>query len=299
MVARGSACILALCGWFLCGCSGRDLRDYEPAGQGADAEATAALSARLPSYFVGLAGGSEEDLEEAWRTGQSIIDEHLMDRPSSPGFRSLCALMNTYLTQWDRLLVLERLSFAGNEYAFAVIAMQSGQVRAVTNMERPDEGGVGNETLSLRSPPIHRRKVVDALADLDAARKVLPKRLLWFNNVDWPLYIVHDVKAGGSAFSFGICGWGNGANDGHGRSQVAVDYAQAAELVNRAKPWRAVPDDSPRASELRAAGQAYATLLARVWESILGKADFYILGPDPEAAGPIPIQNAPPGRSAK
>lgn len=276
-MTRNNAYILLLCCGFGCGCGGAAVRDYEPVHQGAD-EAGAALCVRLPSYFVGLSVGTEEQLQEAWRTGQSIIDEHLMHRPSSPGFRSLCALMNTYLTEWDRLLVLERLCFAGNEYAFAVVAVKSGHLRAVTNMERPREGAVWDETLSLRSPCIAKQKMVNALADLDGAREVLPKRLLWFNNVDWPLYILHDVKADGSAFSFGICGWGDRDDDGHDNSQALLNYAQAAELVNRARPWMAIPDDSPRASELRSAGRTYATLLAKVWEGILGKPDFYILG---------------------
>ena len=276
--------LLNLAGVLVSGCASDDLRSYAPVGMGE--QTLKCLSDQLPCYFVGhnyfgvgLDTGTPEECDEYYQTCKSLIDEHLMLRPSDPGYRSMCALLNTYFRAWDRLVVIERLGFADHKCGFVVVGVRAGQVNAVTNM-RQSGGDWWEVDFSPRLSPVDVGKLKSCLADLDRARKVLPQRLFWFANVDWPIYVLHDITSDGRSFSFAVCACSS-RNEGP-VPEPLLDFARAAELVNGVEPDVGVPERNPHAAGLRAAGRTYAHLLERVWESVLGTPDYAIL-----ARGPI------------
>jgi hypothetical protein len=112
------------------------------------------------------------------------------------------------------------------------------------------------------------------MLELEKAASALPERILMYPNIEWPLYILHDVKKNGSHFSFGLLGnpdWG----DRDGASKI-LDYADAGKLIptpaSLFEPL-GVDFNSPHGRELRLAGRTYGGLLAIVYESLLGETD--------------------------
>jgi len=285
VVALFSVTIGAVCG----GCGAPGMAHYEALGPGAEPQALRSLDDRLPMDFVYVKAASQTVTDERMtRDLESIVEEAIRGRPGSPAFRSLCAILNRHFGKWERLIIIERIGFVDYGYGYVAVAVTCEGIQAVTNLE-PDGHNCWVETPRPRARALPPGRMRQCLTEMDKARRLLPERLMWFENVDWPLYILHDVRAGGDAFSFAICGWGDKAGENKHASQVAPDYVQAAQLINKAKPWAAAADGSPRAAELRSAGRTYAALLASVWESILGKADSYILGEaGQKEAGPTP-----------
>jgi len=257
------------------GCASDDSCRYAPDGMGR--QTLKCLTDRLPGYLVvpsplDGAAPTADERDRRYRVWQDNIDEHIMLRPSNPGFRSLCALLNTYFRKWDRLVVIERLCIAGDEYGFAMVGVRGQHLIAVTNMHKCSMGvDFWTEDLSVHWARVDAGQFRSWLAELDRARTVLPEGLFWFDNVDWPIYVLHDVKSDGTSFSFGVCG----QND-EDTPQLPLDFAMAAELVNGAKPYVPIPEDDPQARGLRAAGRTYADLLAGVWASILGSPEYLI-----------------------
>ena len=291
VVAILSVTIPAVCG----GCGEPGMAHYEAVGPSAEPYVLQNLSIRLPMDFVYVKAASQTVTDERMtRDLESIVEEAIRERPGSPAFRSLCAILNRHFGKWERLIIIERIGFADHGYGYAALAVTYEGIQAVTNLE-PDGRNCWVETPRPRALALPPGRMRQCLAEMDKARRVLPERLLWFEAVDWPLYVLHDVRADGDAFSFAICGWGDKAGESNRASEVAPDYVQAAQLINKAKPWAAAADGSPRAAELRSAGRTYAALLASVWESILGKADFYILGEaGQKEAGPTPSLSVVP-----
>jgi len=263
------------------GCAVLNISAYTPKGPSADARVMRSLCDSLPADYVrskiwANAGVQMSD-RDTLNALQGGIEGILRQRPSNPGFRSLCAIVNSYFGAWERLIIIERQGFTGeDEYGFVVIGVTRYGIKAVANL-KPDET-LWAESVDLRALEPDPRIAESVVAELDKARAALPERLLWFDNIDWPLYVLHDIKADGTSFSFALCGWGNVQTQKEQAQQAPLDYQYAAELVNRAKPWALVWDDTPRAAELRTAGRTYAALLAMVWESAMGRPDFYILG---------------------
>lgn len=269
--------LLNLAGVLVTGCASGDLRSYVPVGIGA--QRLNCLSYELPCYFVNPGVGYDvtpEECEENFLGLKRVIDDQVECRPSSPGFRSMCALVNTYFGACDRLVVIERLGFADNEYGFAVVGVSAWQVIAVTNMCQSSDG-LWEDDGPLRLSSVDVGKLKSCLADLDRAREVLPERLFWFTNVDWPLYVLHYITSDGRSFSFALCA----CSIEEPVPEPPLDFARAAELVNGVEPYVYVPGHDPRAAGLRAAGRTYAHLLERLWESVLGTPDYTILARHP------------------
>lgn len=272
-VALGGAVVLCV------GCRDARLSHYEPQGPSVRLDSLRSLEDKLPTHFVyyPTTDLTAEDMERGLR---DVVDDHIRLRPSNPSFRSLCALLNTYYGEWNRLIILERVGFADDSYGFVVIAETPHGSRAVTNLVY-DEHLTWKAATSLRQIQLAAQPFEDIKTELDKARGILPQRLLWYDNIDWPLYVLHDVKADGSNFSFAVCGWGNRAGSIEHIEKPLVDYATASKLIRQAGPWEGVDSASPRGQQLFLAGKPYAVLLSQIWRVALGQADDKILGKAP------------------
>jgi len=269
---------LARAGVACTGCQETRLSRYEPQGPSARLDSLQSLENKLQThlvYYPTAVDLTPEDTERALIDVSDVIDEHMRLRPTNPGFRSLCALLNTYYGEWKRLIILERLEFADNAYGFFVIAETPRGPRAVTNLVQ-DEHLVWNAATSLREIQVAAQPFEDIRAELDKAKSILPQCLLGYDNIDWPLYVLHDIKDDGDSFSFAV--WGYGAGDIEDVEKMRADYVKASELIRQGDCWEAVAFASPRGQQLCLAGKAYAVLLSQVWQVALGKTDHGILG---------------------
>jgi hypothetical protein len=296
---RFDACVgLALVSCLLsCGCGQTNLCDYAPLGTSANSSLPS-LSLYLTPYFV-------SDPEDAVKCAQDPPPFYadnpfafysyvvVRNRPATPGYRSLCAVINRHFGKWERLVIIERLQYGGyDETGFIVAAVTRGGLMGVTNLgPKGPDAGLWEATLCPRAFRLDGVKFESCLAELDKARKSrkgLWSELLWFNNIDWPLYLLHDIKSDGSYLSLAVCGWGWRWADHEDADRARLlkaplDYAKAAELVSKSPPWQNIVEGSASAKELRKAGATYASLLSLVWECTLGRPDYAILGVDPLA----------------
>jgi len=275
---RYMACILvASAGLLVCpGCGQTSLCDYAPMGTSAKVQMPS-LSLYLLPYFV---MGREDSAKSAQDLLPFYSYNVVMHHSFTPGFRCLCALLNGYFGEWQRLVIVERVDVESDETGFVVVALTRNGLMGVTNL-RPVGPGVYSWEVSRcpRSFQLDRPRFQSCLAELDEARQKLKDGLFLFENIDWPLYLLHDIRSDGSYLAFGTCGWAE-FDDGDRKHllEAPPDYAKAAALVGKAKPWQAIANGSPPAKELREAGATYAALIARVWESTLGRPDYFLLG---------------------
>jgi len=128
-----------------------------------------------------------------------------------PDRGSLCGLVNTYFQEWDRLIIIERLAYTEPLwYGYVVVAFGPDGPEAVTNMA-PEHGSPWGWLCGLRPRRVRidRERLAPVIADLDGAIGASSRgALLWFDAVDTPICVLHDVRADGHAFSFGIRGYG-------------------------------------------------------------------------------------------
>jgi hypothetical protein len=277
MAGIRSVFLLSLVAVLQCGCASDGLRAYTPRGLAANERVLQSLGiyADLPAYFIGVPNDTQEALREEALLLKQIIDSHVKLLLANPSFRSLCALLNTYFVSWERLVIVQRIDFSGDQYAFIAIASQKNGYRVVTNLQERASSGWWEEGLALRQILVRQGDIEQSMTAIDKARAALPEVLLWYECVDWPLYVLHDIRPNGQSFTFSISGWGEAPTQASWPKKPLA-YSQAAQAIEKAK--LIVPDTDPQIAELRAAGGAYADLLALVWESTIGKADLYIRG---------------------
>lgn len=180
---------------------------YTPQGTGAkDGPAFRTLMDSSPCIFLWPSGFRENpagDDEKLWENWQSDLEK----RPTRSGFRSLCALINRYWGNWDRLIIIERFGYGGDQqYSFVAAGISNGNVKVVANWHTgewsPNESYV---QLSALTP--NREQFQGILKVLDDARTSLPERFLFLTQPeDRPIYIVHDIKRGEDSFVFGLSG---------------------------------------------------------------------------------------------
>jgi len=278
------------------GCGRAELCDYRPLETSAEL-LLPSLSLYLTPYFVSDpkdAAKSTQDpppfySDDPFAFYSYVVVRH---RPATPGFRTLCAVINRHFGKWERLVIVERLEYGGHdETGFIVAAVTRDGLMGVTNLgPKGPDAGLWEATLWPRAFRLDRVKFESCLAELDKARKSrkgLWSELLWFNNIDWPLYLLHDIKSDGSYISIGVCAWADLEDAERVRLLKApLDYAKAAELIRKSPPWQNIVEGSASAKELRLAGATYASLIALVWENTLGKPDYFVLGVDPLAPPP-------------
>ncbi|HUU93381.1 MAG TPA: hypothetical protein VM238_19480 [Phycisphaerae bacterium] len=270
-----------------CGCTRQSLSAYEPAGPGADNRTLQSVSLEyLSRYFVHGGPPGEEQLRDATDPFMQNLDRAFVARPVYPGFRSLCALVNRHFGHWDRLVIIERISFGGGGYGFIVVARTSRDLVAVTNLELSERDTWYSERNRLRELTPDRQAFEACSAEIDEAGGVLPEVLLWFSNVDWPVYVLHNIRPDGKAFSFAVSGYIAGKDPGVNAPKRADEFAAGARLLREVRPRWFVSDATPEASKLRMAGGVYARLLARVWRSTLGEPDDCILGEAEKSVSP-------------
>lgn len=272
-----------------CGCYRTELWQYEPRGS-SWGKKLPSFGMELPGYFV---RASDESLLPQYIFANYSYDI-LRIRSATSGFRMLCAIVNTYFGQWDRLVIIERLEHGGcYETGFIAVAVVPTGLMAVTNYgpEGPN-AGMWVATDIPRSFKVDRERFNTLMVRLDMARKPLPRGMFWFPNIDWPVYILHDISADGQYLSYAIAGWAEIPEDGL-RERLLMEqptYAQAAKFVDGATPWMGIPEGSNAARELRQAGAVYATLIDLVWKCTLGMTDYLVLEVDPW--GPPPAESA-------
>jgi hypothetical protein len=211
-----------------------------------------------------------------------MVDDELMKRPANPNFRCLGAIVNRYFGQWDRMVVIERIGFVGGEYGYMVLALTPQGAKGVTNLRTARGDAMGwHACATPRTLEMDRRRLAAALGELEIARELVPEGVFWFGAVDWPLYLLHEIRSDGKAFSFGMSGYGaREEEDGFVRQlpKPPLDFRRAAELVNKGRSMEALTYGSARAKELQSAGRYYAALLELVWSASLGEPDAFIAG---------------------
>ncbi|MCX5671060.1 MAG: hypothetical protein NTU94_07045 [Planctomycetota bacterium] len=178
------------------------------------------------------------------------------------------------------MVIIERLGFVDDKYGYAAFALTAAGPKAVTNLRADcgDPWGWGGQ-LEPRVLSITLQQAAGTLVELDKACASLPGRLLWFDAVDSPIFVLHDIRPNGDDFSFAVRGVGAITMYWPGpAAKEPLDYKAACDLVNRGEKGEVVPYGSPRAKELQAAGRVYAALLAQVWKSLLTTPDATILG---------------------
>jgi len=265
-----------------CGCYQPELSKYAPRGTSCD-NMLPSFGMELPAYFVRKVGDSASPSEIAAEYSYDI----LRVRSATPGFRMLCSIVNTYFEQWERLVIIERLEHGGNdETGFVVVAVMPSGLTAVTNYGlKGPEAGMWVATEFPRLFKVDRERFQSLMVRLDLARETLPRGLFLFPNVDWPVYILHDIKSDGSYLAYGIAGWAEAEDDTMERLLKAQPtYAEAAKLVGKMMPWQGIEEGSQAARELRQAVATYAALVDMVWQCTLGRPDYFIIGVDPLAA---------------
>jgi hypothetical protein len=284
-----AACVLA------CGCGTADLREYEPVGPSAEF-LLPTLGLGFNPYFV--LGPNDPPLTVLNLTA-CYTREVLEPRSATEGFRILCALVNRYFGNWERLVVIERLERGGwVATGFIAVAVAGEATTGVTNLgpQGPD-AGQWTATTHPRVFEVQRAKFESCLLELNKARKGISRRpFLWYSNKDWPVYFLHDIKLNHkpardewplSCFSFAFCGWAVLPESEKLRLLKAPrDYPRAHEALCRYRTWQEYDVGSAADKELRDAGTTYASLLNFVWESTLAKPDYGVLGVDPLARPP-------------
>jgi hypothetical protein len=145
------------------------------------------------------------------------------------------------------------MGFTGHEYGFVVLGETAGGLKAVTNLR--EDSGMWTEGVGVASLEPDPASVSSCLVELDRAAPVLPERLLLFENVDWPLYVLHDIRADGNSFTFGMCGAPQQA--WMTKPLPSLDYAQTAAIMNSADPGQGVSYESDR-------GKALSNYLKRI-----------------------------------
>ncbi|MBM4018393.1 MAG: hypothetical protein FJ288_08730 [Planctomycetes bacterium] len=235
-------------------------------------------------YFVyhletDASAGQPLSASEEFQVLRELIAHIIKARWANPSFGSLCTLLNRYFGTWERLLIIERVTPAGHGYGFLAVAVKKTRVRAVTNLVWKCQYGTWtwSEINRPRLPPFEPRRIAQALYELDQARQALPECLFWFPNVDWPLYVLHDIKADGTAFSFAVCGYDRARGQLFGDDGSFCDYTRVAASLRDREP-AAVPDGSPEAECLWRAAGTYARLMDHLWHAILAKRERDILG---------------------
>lgn len=268
-----------------CGCGEADFRQYEPLGPSAEF-LLPSLGMRHSPYFV-------VDPEDQPLTALNLVSMYKYEiqcRSSTEGVRMLCALVNRYFGDWNRLVVIERLERGGNVCTgfVAVGITRDGLVRGVTNFgpEGPD-GIQWRTTLRLRSFRVDRTKLEACLAELDKAhQQTVYAPFLWYGCKDWPAYFLHDFRIRDTGewprmdyLTFGFTAWAMLPEDRLAALQCAPrDYAKAETVFKKHRVWQAYDEGSEADKELHEAGATYASLLSLVWENTLGQPDHGVFG---------------------
>ena len=275
--------LLAMAG----GCCQEDLSRYAPRGPSGEQALLKCLSCEMGQYFMyaeivtfptGITTYLTETREEVYSGHSDFFNHAIMRRATSPMFRCACSLLNTYFGDWQRMVIIERIGFAGREYGFVLLGFTASGTKAVTNLVLWDaQHGEWQAGPSLTCARLDARRLCAGIAELDRARALLPPRLFWFPNMHSPLFVLHDIKCDGTALSFAVCGYDRSIGRDLSVGPFPPDYAKAAATVDG---WasEAVPLGDPNEGLLWAAGGTYATLLDQVWQSILGTRDKGILG---------------------
>lgn len=216
--------------------------------------------------------------------------EHLFDgRLSQPTFHSLCALLNSYFKDWDRIIIIERLAYVEPLwYGYVVLAFTPEGPKAVTNMVAdPPSPWDWESRLQPRKLSLDRKRLLVALSELDKQAEVSTKTgLLWFDAIDMPIFVLHYVKRDGVRFSFGISGFWHGYGPSYeewSESESVSLFKErkfASDVFEKAEAWEdeIVQYNSSRGKELMKVGASYARLMAFVWEAIMGLEDATIRG---------------------
>ena len=276
-----------------CGC-GQDLRDYSPVGPSGEFLMVPLGLGYKPRFVTGVPGPrySVVNLVGMYNSGLAV------PRSATWGFRTLCALVNRYFGDWERLVIIERLSRGGwIETGFIAVAVTRAGPVAVTNFDpQGPDAGQWNTTLVPRTFTVDRRKFESCLAELNKAPQNIKRHFLWYGNTDLPIYFLHDIRLNRrpaqyeqpmTYFSFGFCAWAAVPDNERARLLKApCDYATADDILSKYEPWQQYDVDSEADRELRQAGAPYASLLSLVWECTLGRPDYTILGVDPLAPPP-------------
>jgi len=269
------------------GCGPGYLPDYTARGPSAQPGVFLSL-AYWPNKHMVVERLTEKDCTAFY---SEEVDFLRRERPGQPAFRSLCAVLNTHFDGWERLVVIERLGYREDLwYGYVVLGVTPRGTRAVTNMAANDDSPWDWQgQLEARRLCISREQAELVLEDLDRMEKFTEMTgLIWFDARDWPMYVLHDVRAGGRELSFGIRGCGAPGRNWT-ETKVAgyfMGWEEASNLVAKYQrpESECVPYASPRASELKKVGASYATLMAIVWKRIMGLEDAGILGHDHEVA---------------
>lgn len=296
-----SHCRLALAAGTLllvAGCIQGDLSIYAPKGLGAKTDLWP-MDSQFVRYHIVHLRADDGDGHQLSRVPDGTmrqlpeeVGRALDGRPSQPGFRCLCALLNTYFHDWDRAIIVERLGCVEPLwYGYVVLAFTPDGPKAVTNMLTDGHSPWGWQPgLDPRPLQVDRGRLAPVLADLGRARERFGGVLLCYDRVDAPLFILHDVRRNGEGLSFGIRGYEFPGSVCVERMPKEAEYERAGQVWKRQWPgdltihapgeqWRnVVPFGSPHAKEIDALGLVYATLVARVWEGVLGLEDATILG---------------------
>jgi len=270
------------------GCGQDNLSSYAPRGPSAKR-----------NMFMWLAGWpcrhfAVEDVESERADYEWEVDYFEFGRPGQPTFRSLCALVNTYFQDWDRLVIIERVGCRGEPWhGYIVLGCTPDGFKAVTNLEgRLWDWKCRLEPRRLRVDGRTLSGVLDELDRFEESTKTVG--LLWFEARDWPLYVLHDLRRTGRQICFGVrayrvaeADWAKAETESSG-----MGWDEISDLLDKNPGAECVRLDSPRGFELMKVGARYAPLIAAVWDAIMGIEDKGILGPyeeltptDPSAEG--------------
>jgi len=255
--AISASCVLGAL--LLSGCAQPAVTGYVPLGPSTGNHTFQALKNGMARHYV--CDGTLEDARITMQDGDALrdtfgweVDDVLGGRLVDPRFRCLCAFVNTYFCTWTRMIILERFGFVDDGYGYVVVVPTPCGPRAVTNMVAQGgdpwgwEGRVGPRPLR-----VEKRKLETVLTRLDKAGSILPQALLWFEAVDSPIFVLHDIRADGSHFSFGVRGVGAWREHWCAPDTAdGVSQEDAAVLVGKGKPDEVVFFDSTRGKELRA-----------------------------------------------
>ncbi len=275
-MARG--CVrLAMCATFLLsasGCGPDYLPHYAPKGPSADAGMFMSLAYWPNRHFA---------VREVEHEGESLkprydweVNYFHMERPSQAPFRTLCALVNTYFQDWERLVIIERVGTTSEPwFGYIVLGVTPDGPKALTNLEgRLWDWKCRLEPRRLR---VDQRAIQDVLAELDAADvpSVEMTGLLWFEERDWPLYLLHDLRRDGREFSFGVRAYRVAEADWAKAEAESRDmgWDEISHLLEKHPKSECVRLDSRRGFELMMVGAKYAPLMATAWKGIMGVED--------------------------
>jgi hypothetical protein len=273
------------------GCGPGDLSTYTARGPSAQPGTFGSLAYLPTTHLVadGIRGKAAKSKEvEEYYTSE--IEFLFNERLTQPTFRSLCALLNTFFQNWDRLVIIERIAYEGELwYGYAVLAQTPSGPKAVTNMVADRGSRWGWECcLQPRQVRLEPRRVAMTLDMLDTfANDTANRGLLWFDTGSMPIFVLHYVRRDGrmwSTSSFGISGYGIGekAWQKHEVESYFMSWEEISKLLSNNVQPECVSFESPRGGELKKVGASYANLMAIVWKCILGLEDATILGDDEE-----------------